>query len=186
MGYAASVRTPPVALACLMTLVACTTASPSPRLMVPEPARPDTAVAASEPPPPPVTTATLDAPERARPPSTASYEEALSTPEPVDMGDDHTHLTDVQLSSPMGGALVGCPVPTYAKVTIQTAVQYGRAVGATVNVRFEKPKWAQRSKPGATKAERTMIAKISACIDHNVRMIVWPPNRRRDSFTTEL
>jgi hypothetical protein len=169
-----------------MTLVACATTSPSRRPTVPELAKPDTAVAASEPPPAPVITTTLDAPERSRPPSTASYEEALSTPEPVDMDDDHAHLTDVQLSSPMGGALVGCPVPSHAKITIRTAVQYGRAIGVTVNVRFEKPRWTKRSKLDPTNAERTSIAKLSACIDHNVRMIVWPPNRRRDSFTTEL
>jgi hypothetical protein len=132
-----------------------------------------------------MTTMTLDAPERSRPPSTASYDQALSTPEPIDIHDDRAHLTDVQLTSPMGAALVGCRVPASAKVTIKTAVQDGRAIGVTVDVRFEKPKSARQTL-AAVKAERKAIAKIAACVDQNVRAIVWPPSRRRDSFTTEL
>jgi hypothetical protein len=128
----------------------------------------------------------LDAPERSRPPSTASYDEALSTPEPIDIHDDRVHLTDAQLTSPMGGALVGCRLPANAKVTIKTAVQDGRAIGVTVDVRFEKPKPPKRPNPAAVKAERKAIARIAACVDQNVRAIVWPPSRRRDSFTTEL
>ncbi len=170
-------------------LVGCAAAPPPPpappSAAFPEPARPDVAVASNDAPsPPPI--AVTDAEERSRSPSTASYDQALSTPEPVDIEDGHPHLTDVQLWSPMGGALQGCHVPRSAKVTIKTAVQNGRAIGVTVDVRLEKPKPTKRPKPAAVKAEQKAIAKISTCVDRNVRVTTWPPNRRRDSFTTEL
>jgi hypothetical protein len=77
-------------------------------------------------------------------------------------------------------------VPSNAKITIKTAVQFGRAIGVTVTVRFDKPKWAKNQTPAAAKAERKESARVAACVDRNVRAIVWPPSRRRDSFTTEL
>jgi hypothetical protein len=152
--------------------------------VISEPEQPGAAVTSDE--PAPTMTTTVDPPERSRPPSTASYDEALSTPEPVDVEDEHSHLTDVQLTSPMNNALSGCRVPANAKITIKTAVQYGRAIGVTVDVRFEKPKSTKRQTPAAAKAEHKAITKIATCIDHNVRAIVWPPNRRRDSFTMTL
>jgi len=149
----------------------------------PEPSHVAVAVASTEPPPPPAPVAT-DSAEKSRP---QSYEEALSVPEPVDIEDGHPHLTDVQLWSPLGGALTGCHVPRSAKITIKTAVQFGRAIGVSVDVRFDKPKSTKHPpKPAAVKAEQKSIARITACVDHNVRGVVWPPSRRRDSFTTEL
>jgi hypothetical protein len=178
------------AIAFVSALVSCGSAPPPqpaapPPLVAAEPEAPDVAVAADEPPPPPI--ATTDAADRAHAPSSASYDEALSTPELVDIEDDHPHLTDVQLWSPIRGALSGCRVPRNAKVTIKAAVQFGRAIGVTVDVRLDKPRSLKHPpKPAAVKAERKTIARIAACVDHNVRASVWPPNRRRDSFTTEL
>jgi hypothetical protein len=134
---------------------------------------------------------TIDAPERSRAPSTATYEQAMSTAEPVDIKDDHLQLSDAQLTGPMRGVLTNCRLPSNGKVTIKTAVQNGRAIGATVEVRLIKPAPPPRSRPrppskAAQKAEAKAIAKISACIDKNVRLVVWPPSRRRDSFTMEF
>jgi hypothetical protein len=173
----------------MMTLVACASApppspAPPPAPVAPEPESREVAVASDEPPPPPI--ATTDAAERSRPASTATYDEALSTPEPVDIDDDHPHLTDVQLWSPIRGALSGCHVPRNAKITIKTAVQFGRAIGVTVDVHIDKPRSTKPPKPAAMKAEHKRIVRIATCVDHNVRTAVWPPNRRRDSFTTEL
>lgn len=132
-------------------------------------------------------TAPLDTPERTRPPSTATYEQATSKPEMLDVNDDRQHLTDGQLMGPMrSGAYVGCKVPPNAKVTIKTAVQLGRAIGVTVTVRFPKPKNARPLSPKKAQKEAKAAAKIAACVDKNVRMIVWPPSRRRDTFTTEF
>src|SRR5215831_4350934 len=130
------------AIAFVTALVACGSAPPPapaapPPLVAAEPEEPEVAVAADEPPPPPI--ATTDAADRAHPRSTASYDEAPSSPELVDIEDDHPHLTDVQLWSPIRGALIGCHVPRNAKVTNKTAVQYGRAIGVTVDVRLDKP-----------------------------------------------
>jgi hypothetical protein len=181
------VREPWAALAFVTALAACATTpppTPAPPPVAPQPEQPDVAAASGEPPPAPI--ATTDAAERSRPPSTASYDEALSTPEQVDLEDEHPHLTDVELWSPMRGALIGCRVPRNAKVTIKTAVKDGRAIGVTVDVHLEKPRSTKRPKPAAVKAERKAIERITACVDRNVRAIVWPPNHRRDSFTTEL
>jgi len=129
----------------------------------------------------------LDTPERQRPPSTATYEQATSKPEMLDVNDDRQHLTDGQLMGPMrSGAYTGCRVPSYAKVTIKTAVQLGRAIGVTVTVKFPKPKKAKPLSPKKAQKEAKAAAKIAACVDKNVRLIVWPPSRRRDTFTTEL
>ena len=133
----------------------------------------------------PAETIAVDTPERSRPPSTASYEEAMSKPESLDVNDDHLHLSDIQLTNPMRGVANGCRLPSKVKVTIKTAVQLGRAIGVTVDARFIKPKSRKPSKP-PTRAEAKALAKISACIDRNVRAVVWPPSRRRDSFTMEL
>ena len=76
--------------------------------------------------------ASVDAPERSAPPSTRSYEEALSTPESLDVHDERVHLTDAQLTGPMRGVLTGCRVSSNARVTIRTAVQNGRAIGVTI------------------------------------------------------
>ena len=43
------------------------------------------------------TAASVDAPERSVPPSTMSYDEALSTPERLDVNDERVHLTDAQV-----------------------------------------------------------------------------------------
>lgn len=132
----------------------------------------------------------------AHPVSTASYEEAMSTPESLDASDHRAHLSDNQLSGPMRGANAGCRVPSNAKVTIKTAVQYGRAIGVTILVRFDHPKPPPTKKrPTAAelkwqraqeKAENKLRAKIIACVDKNVRTATWPPSSRRDSFTTEI
>jgi hypothetical protein len=137
--------------------------------------------------PPPVATVTgIDAPERSLPPSTKSYDEALSAPERLDVHDERIHLTDGQLTGPMRGVLAGCRVTSKTRVTIKTAVQGGRAIGVTVDVRVERPKSAKRLPPAVAKAEAKRIAKIIACVDRAVRVVVWPPSSRRDSFTTEF
>jgi hypothetical protein len=135
----------------------------------------------------------VDAPERTRAPSTASYDEALSTPEPLNANDSRLHLTDLQLTNPLRGVLGGCRVPPKAKVTVKTVVQEGRAIGVTVIVRFDKPKpKSPPKKPpkppskAAQKAEAKKIATITACVDQAVRMTIWPPSHRRDSFTMEF
>lgn len=167
-------------------LVACGSAAPPP----PAPAlhgqgTEEHDAAADEPPPPP-TVVSLDAPERSQAPSTKSYEEALAIPESLDVHDERIHLTDAQLTGPMRGVLTGCRVGSNARVTIKTAVQYGRAIGVTVNVRFERPKSAKPPSRAAAKYEAKVTAKIIACADRAVRAVVWPPSSRRDSFTTEL
>ena len=160
---------------------------------------------ADEEPPPGESAVTVDAPERSRPPSTASYEQAMSTPEKLDTKDGRTHLTDEQLRAPMRGVLSGCAIPRNAKITIRTAVQDGRAIGVSVDVSIEPPRkpatasaTAKRrlsraaAKRAAAAAEREAKAKakrkkkIAACIDRAVRAVVWPPSSRRDSFTTEF
>jgi hypothetical protein len=162
-------------------LVACGGAPPAP------PAAPVAEEPEEREPEEPVASGSLDAAERARPPSTASYDEALATPEALDVHDERAHLTDVQLSNPMRGVLSGCRVPSNARVTIKTAVQNGRAIGVTVSVRFERPKSAKRPPSSAVlKAQAKAAAKIGKCADRAVRVVVWPPSSRRDSFTTEM
>ena len=121
----------------------------------------------------------LDAPERAAPPSTRSYDEALSTPERLDVNDDRVHLTDAQLTGPIRGVLTGCRVPSNARVT--------------VIVRFEHPSPPKRPSRAAArgaaltaKAEAKASAKIITCVDRAVRAVVWPPSSRRDSFATDF
>jgi hypothetical protein len=142
--------------------------------------------AAAPEPSPELTTVIVDTPERSRPPSTASYEEAMSKPEPVDIQDGHLHLTDAQLAGPTRGVLSGCRVPSNARVTIKIAVQNGRAIGVTVDVRFVRPRSARLPSRAATQAEARIAARIAACGGRRVRAIVWPPSRRRDAFTTEF
>jgi hypothetical protein len=146
-------------------------------------AGPDAAAVASSAP-----AASFDAPERSAPPSTKSYEEAMSTPEPIKIDDDRVHLTDGQLHGPMRSVTYGCKVPANAHLTIKTAVQLGRAIGVTVTVTYKRPKSYKPPKPGskAAKAEAKRTAKLVACVDTAVRAIVWPPSPRRDSFTTEF
>ena len=172
-----------LAVCSIVGLLACAGAPPTPAVAH-EVEEPDAAV--PEEPPPPVETALVGAPERSRPPSTATYAEAMSTPEALDVHDDHAHLSDGQLTGPMRGVTTGCRLPSNAKVTIKTAVQNGRAIGVTVDVRLIKPKSARRRTKAAARAEAKAIAKISACIDRNVRAVVWPPSRRRDSFTMDF
>lgn len=139
---------------------------------------------------------TVDAPERSQPPSTASYEQAMSTPEKLDVHDDRPHLDDNQLRGPMRAVPAKCPLPGNAKVTIHAAVQGGRAIGVTVDVRFEHPKpekppkkpsrAAAKRAAAAAQREATAKKKIATCIDHAVRALTWPPSHRRDSFTSEL
>jgi hypothetical protein len=175
----------------LVALVACASTPPHPAPVAHDDTEDDDDAAAApqslDAGPEPVLTATaLDTPERSRPPSTATYEQATSTPEALDVNDDHVHLTDGQLSGPVRGAFNGCRVPSNGKVTVKTAVQYGRAIGVTVNVRFVRPKSARPPSRAKAQKEAKASAKIAACVDHNVRDIVWPPSRRRDSFTTEF
>ncbi|MBX3202991.1 MAG: hypothetical protein KF850_11770 [Labilithrix sp.] len=127
---------------------------------------------------------TIATPERTRAPSTASYEEAISTPEPIDVHDDRIQLTDGQLTGPMRGVLSRCRVPSNAKVTIQTAVQDGRAIGVSVTVAFEHPKSAKRISNATRRYEAKTSARIVKCAQRAVRAVTWPPSRRRDSFTT--
>jgi hypothetical protein len=84
-------------------------------------------------------------------------------------------------------------LPSNAKVTIRTAVQLGRAIGVTVDVRFEHPRPTKppKRRPRAVviaeaKAEAKAAKKIIACVDRAVRDVVWPPSSRRDSFTTDF
>jgi hypothetical protein len=170
--------------ACLVaaTLVACASAPPPP----PAVNTPEEHEAVPDEPSPVAPAASVDAPERSLPPSTRSYEEALSTPESLDVRDERVHLTDAELTGPMRNVLAGCRVASNARVTIKTAVQNGRAIGVTVSVRVEPRKSKKPPSRWAVKAEAKMIAKIIACVDHAVRAVTWPPSRRRDSFTTEF
>lgn len=120
----------------------------------------------------------------------------MSTPEQLDVNDGRPHLDDDQLRGPMRTIPSKCALPPNAKVTIHTAVQGGRAIGVTVDVRFEHAKPAKppkkpsraAAKRAAAAAEREAKTKkaIAACIDHAVRSLTWPPSHRRDSFTSEL
>jgi hypothetical protein len=160
-------------------VVGCGSAPPPPAAAPPVDTKPAAVEEA------PVATPPVNVPAEPLPPSTASYEEALSTPESLDVHDERVHLTDVQLTGPMGGVLSGCSVPSNARVTIKTAVQRGRAIGVTVTVRFERPKSAKPLSKAAAKAESKRSTAIVACVDRAVRVLVWPPSSRRDSFTTE-
>ena len=121
-----------------------------------------------------------------QPPSTASYEEATATPEAIAIDDDRIQLTDNQLRAPMNAVINACKVPRNAKVTIKTAVQAGRAIGVTVDVRFDRPKSKKPPSRAAKKAEAKLSAKIIRCVDKAVRAQTWPPSHRRDSFVTEF
>ena len=164
-------------------LVACASAPP------PVVETPEEHELPAEEPAPAASVVNVDAPERSAPASTKSYDEALSTPERLDVNDDRVHLTDAQLTGPMRSVLNGCRVPSNARVTIKTAVQNGRAIGVTVTVRFEKPKSSAKPRPpsrAAARAEAKASAKIISCVDRAVRGVTWPPSGRRDSFTTEF
>jgi hypothetical protein len=173
-------------------LVACASAPPPASTPAPvvDPAAHD---GAPDEPAPMATVTGLDAPERAAPASTKSYDEALSTPERLDVNDDRVQLTDAQLTGPIRGVLTGCRVPSNARVTVKTAVQGGRAIGVTVIVRFEHPSAAKRPSRAAArmaaataKAEAKVTAKIITCVDRAARAVVWPPSSRRDSFSTDF
>jgi hypothetical protein len=132
---------------------------------------------------------TAPPPEATRRASNATFEQATSAPEAIDINDGQAvHLTDDQLTSPMRGILDRCSVPRNAKVTIKTAVQNGRAIGVTVDVVFDIAKPKKRPSKSAAAAEARAAAKAKAriinCADHAVRAVTWPPSRRRDSFTT--
>ena len=119
--------------------------------------------------------------------STASYEEALAQPEPLNAQDERAHLTDLQLTGPMREVVGKCGVPKRAKVMIKVAVQNGRAIGVSVLVAFEKPKAPARPQTrAAAKLEAKTTARVTECLDRTVRALSWPPNPRRDSFTTEF
>lgn len=162
------------------TLVACAGAPPPPA------PPPDAHDSEPEEPAAPATVVNVAAPERSAPPSSGSYEDALSKPESLDVHDERVHLTDGQLTGPMRGVLNGCRIGSNAKVTVKTAVQNGRAIGVTVNVRFERPKSSRPQSRAAARYEAKAAAKIVACVDKAVRAVTWPPSRRRDSFTTEF
>lgn len=158
---------------------------------------------------------TADAPttppaEPSLPPSTASYEEAIATPEAIAIEDDRLHLTDNQLRGPMNAVIQACRVPRNARVVVHTAVQGGRAIGVTVRVHFaptQPPKPPKPPKPPTSKrpknpkkpkkptkppsraaeeAQAKLAARIVACVDGAVRKRTWPPSHRRDSFVTEF
>jgi hypothetical protein len=123
----------------------------------------------------------------APPPSTASYEEAMSTPEPLDANDTRIHLTDLQLTNPMRNVMGRCRVPRRAKVEAKVAVQLGRAIGVTVHVVFDKPKPHARPPSRAqAKAAAKASKKVADCFDRVIRQVTWPPSSRRDSFTTDF
>lgn len=126
-------------------------------------------------------------PEASRPPSTATYEEATSTPEMLDQHDTRAHLTDQQLMNPMRDVPNKCRLPKRAKVSVKVAVQNGRAIGVTTNVAWERPPGKTRPPtPSMVRAETKAATKITACVDQTVRALVWPPSTRRDSFTTSF
>ena len=110
----------------------------------------------------------------------------MAAPEPLDVKDDRAHLTDAQLTSPMKSVINGCRVPSNARVTIRTAVQDGRAIGVTVDVRIERPKSKRPPTKAMMKADAKASAKIASCVDRSVRALTWPPSKRRDSFTTDF
>jgi hypothetical protein len=137
-------------------------------------------------PDPTPTTTTTSAPEKAPPPSTASYEQAVSKPEPIDINDDRIQLTDQQLNAPMRGVVNGCRMPANAHVTIKTAVHAGRAIGVTVNVRFDHGRLRRPLPPATVRAEAKIGSKLASCVDRAVRVQTWPPSTRRDAFATEF
>jgi hypothetical protein len=108
----------------------------------------------------------------------------MSVPEALDVNDDRAHLSDGQLTGPMRGVVSSCRVPSNARVTIKTAVQYGHAIGVTVTVAFLHPRSMKRVPPATARFEAKLASKIVACADRAVRAVTWPPSRRRDSFTT--
>jgi hypothetical protein len=175
-----------IACACVATLLACAACAskppPPPAHVAEEHEEPDAGPEDTGPPP----TVTIDMPERSRPPSTASYEEAMSVPENLDVRDDRAHLTDAQLLGPMRTVMNGCPTPRNAKVTIKAAVQAGRAIGVTVHVKFDRGKAKRPPPPSALKWEAKTSARIVKCVDKAVRDVVWPPSGRGASFTTEF
>ena len=133
----------------------------------------------------------LDVAERSRPASGATYEQAMAKPESVDVNDDRTQLTDAQLREPVSGVLRGCQVPPKAKVVIKIAVEKGRASGVTVDVQFEHPPPPGKRRspplsPSAVRYEAKVKKRVGSCVDRAVRDAVWPPSRRRDSFTIEF
>ena len=152
----------------------------------PAPLPPDDPEPPTEEPAPTPTTTTSTIPTNTQPASTASYEEALSTPEPLDVKDGHPQLTDAQLTAPMKGIINGCRLPSNAHITVKTAVQNGRAIGVTVTVRIDRPKTKRPPPRAQVKADQKLSAKITGCVDKAVREQNWPPSKRRDSFTTEF
>jgi hypothetical protein len=186
LGGVKELSKPLIAFACL-TLLACGGARPVMRVQPPSLDTHETTPAeeSAPAPTPTTTTTTMIAPEKA-PPSTASYEQAVSKPEPIDINDDRIHLTDVQLNAPMRGVVSGCRMPANAHVTIKTAVQAGRAIGVTVNVRFDHGRSRRPLPPATLRAEAKISSKVAACVDRAVRVQTWPPSTRRDSFVTEF
>ena len=174
-------------MVCLVaaSFVACGSTPPPPPQPPPADLPDDREAVADEAPAAPAVVS-VGAPERSLPPSTKSYDEALSTPESLDVHDESVHLTDAQLTGPMRGVLSACRISSRAKITISTAVQNGRAIGVTVNVRFDRPKTTKPPPRAVLKAEAKTAAKIVTCLDRAVRAVSWPPSRRRDSFTTEF
>ena len=164
-------------------LIACASAPPPPPAgPVPE----EEHDAGPDDPPSVEPVVSVDAPERSAAPSKGSFEDATATPEALDVHDERVHLTDGQLTGPMRSVFNTCRVSSNAKVTIKTAVQHGRAIGVTVNVRFQRPKSAKPPSRAALKYEAKVSAKIITCVDRAVRALTWPPSSRRDTFTTEL
>lgn len=190
----------------MSALVACASA---PRREVPPAAPPPPAAeVADAAPPEPAAAEPATEPEHAAPsPTIGSYDEALSTPEALDVHDDRAHLTDTQLREPMRNVMAACRIPRNAKVTVKTAIQNGRAIGVTVLVRFDRPppppkpkttaKPRKGAKPKGTKpkkpppeteaqADAKASVKVVACVEKAVRGTTWPPSSRRDSLVTEF
>lgn len=149
----------------------------------PQPEIPEAAPEEVTPPPPP--------PPTKAPPAlaaNASYEEALAIPEELNAQDERAHLTDAQLMGPVRNVPGNCRIPRKAKVTAKVAVQEGRAIGVTITVALYKPETKKRPSARAAKEQAKrdakVIAKVTECFDTAIRAMQWPPNARRDSFTT--
>jgi hypothetical protein len=171
--------------------------------VVPEPPKPIATAVPTVAPPPSVPI--VPAPPPPVLPPNASYEEALAIPESLDVQDERAHLTDVQLMNPVRNVPGNCRIPSRAKVTVKVAVREGRAIGVTVLVAFDVPPPSTSKAVGSTKstnaskraaaaaakaakarakAEAESKTKTIECFDSAVRALTWPPNARRDSFTT--
>jgi hypothetical protein len=98
-----------------------------------------------------------------------SFESILNNNnEEIVMGQSSTpDLTRAQLAAPLARAsfISACGAPDDMKVTVQVAVQNGRAIGVTVGTNPPNP-------------------GVAACIDRSVRGLAWPSSPKKDFVTT--